>query len=819
MKLPLSWIKEFVSLPAKISAQDIADTFVRIGFEVEEIQYQGTDLKGPLLVGKVLSIEELSGHKKPIRYVGLDLGGGKTRFIICGARNFKVNDLVVVAIPGAVLPGNFEISARSTYGKTSDGMICSARELGIGDESGGIIVLPSGKIGSDAIELLEIVDVIFDIAVNPDRGYAMSVRGLSRELAAALGLKFIDPATLVNTKKFGVIKGSKAIAVKIEDKSGADQIHIRTVSGVNAKKVSPLWMSRRIEKCGMRSISLAVDITNYVMLELGQPLHAFDADVITGGLKVCRANKFSKLITLDKVERKLEPDNLIIADSNSPLALAGTMGGVASEVTDQSTKIAIEAAHFDPISVAKNSRSHKLSSEASRRIERNTDPALTAISSARATQLLIDLAGAKYVGSAQDGLAIKKRKVKVSVELISKVLGRSYTSKQVRDALTSIGCKVLGTSKLLSVEIPTWRADLKSNADFAEEVARVIGYEKIPLSIPVGKLGANFTALQVRRRQIGNLLAAQGYSEVINYPFVNQQMVDTLGFVGDRAKSFKIANPMSEDAPLLRTHLLPGLLSTLGRNISRGAKNVAIFEIGTVFRNTTSLTAGISPTVSKRPTDKLIEQIFASVPKQMLFVAGVATGEKIATNWQVRGSNFEWSDAVTKAAEIIEATGNSYEIENSELSPWHPGRCAEFKVSGKVVAHAGELHPRVLSTLGLPARSCAFAVILSELPAAVKTAPAKIWSMPAAVQDVALVVSKDISAEKLKRSLQKGAGDLLESIQLFDRYDQIGENKVSLAFTLTFRAQDRTLTSEEVGTYRDSAINQAKQDFGAVLRS
>ena len=247
---------------------------------------------------------------------------------------------------------------------------------------------------------------------------------------------------MVDTKKFSITKNSKAVGVKIEDKSGADQIFIRTVTDVNAKKPTPLWMSRRIEKCGMRSISLAVDITNYVMLELGQPLHAFDADVITGSLKVTRAKKFSKLVTLDKVERPLKPEDLVIADANSVLALAGTMGGLSSEVSIKTTKIAIEAAHFDPISVAKNSRSHQLSSEASRRIERNTDPALAAIASARATQMLIDFAGARYVGSAQDGSPIKNRQVKISVNAITKLIGKKYSIKQVKDSLIYIGCKV-----------------------------------------------------------------------------------------------------------------------------------------------------------------------------------------------------------------------------------------------------------------------------------------------------------------------------------------------------------------------------------------
>ena len=818
MKIPLSWLKEFVSLPAKVSVEDIAQAFVNVGFEIEGIDYQGKDLKGPLLVGKVLSIEELSGHKKPIRYVGLDLGSGKTRFVICGARNFKVNDLVVVAVPGAVLPGNFAIAARETYGKVSDGMICSAKELGISDEHAGIIVLPEGKVGSDAIKLLEIADVIFDVAINPDRGYAMSVRGLARELSASLKCKYTDPASNVQVKKLNAIKSPKAIGVKIEDKSGADQIFIRTLDQVNTKISSPIWMQRRIEKCGMRSISLAVDITNYVMLELGQPLHAFDADVITGGLRVARANKFSKLVTLDKVERKLSADNLLICDTNSALALAGTMGGLASEVTSQTTKIALEAAHFDPISIARNSRFHKLSSEASRRMERNTDPALTEIASARAAQLLMDLAGAKYLGSSFAGLAIKPRKIKISVEKVCELIGAKYTLKQVKDALILIGCKVTGSGSIITIEVPTWRPDLSSTADFAEEIARLVGYDQIPLRLPIGKSGAKLSTMQNRKRQIALMLANQGYTEVINYPFVNQELLDALGFTGDRAKSFKLANPMSEDFPLLRTHLLPGLLTTLSRNINRGAKDLALFEIGSVFRNISPLGKVVLPTTERKPSQKVIDSIYSSVPNQMLFVAGVSCGEKYLSSWQGEGSRFEWSDAVSKAAEIIESTGNKYEITGADLAPWHPGRCAEFKVAGKVVAHAGELHPRVIATLNLPARTCAFAVILNELPEAKLGAAPRIWNMPAAVQDIALVVSKNVLASDVEDSLRIGAGELLESISLFDRYDQIGDEKVSLAFTLTFRAADRTLTAEEVSGYRDEAVQRAGKDCGAVLR-
>jgi phenylalanyl-tRNA synthetase beta chain len=295
-------------------------------------------------------------------------------------------------------------------------------------------------------------------------------------------------------------------------------------------------------------------------------------------------------------------------------------------------------------------------------------------------------------------------------------------------------------------------------------------------------------------------------------------MVDLLGFTGDRAKSFKIANPMSEEFPLLRTHLIPGLLTALQRNLARGAKNVAIFEIGSVFRNTASQAKGVSPELTKKPSSKVIVQIYAAVPKQMLFVGGVLTGESIKSGWQGKGLSFTWQDAVAKAIEIVELSGNTYEIIGTELAPWHPGRCAELKVGGKAVAHAGELHPRVCAALNLPERTSVFAVILSELPFVKHNHQQKIWNFPAVVQDVALLVEDKIPASTVEQALIEGAGDLLESIELFDRYDQIGGGKISLAFTLTFRSPDQTLTADQVAKFRDSAIASASKKCGAQLR-
>jgi phenylalanyl-tRNA synthetase beta chain len=537
-----------------------------------------------------------------------------------------------------------------------------------------------------------------------------------------------------------------------------------------------------------------------------------------GGLKVSSGSKYKKITTLDKVDRKLNGRELLICDDSGAQALGGTMGGLNSEVTNLTKRIALEAAHFNPRRVAETSRIHKLSSEASRRMERGTDPALTSIASARASELLIELAGAKFVGTSFAGTGTKNKVIKISPEGIADLVGFTYSMKQIKDAFIAIGCKVAGTATKLTITIPSWRPDLNTVADLSEEVARFNDYALIPSKLPIGKRGAQLTRMQQRKRAVANMLASQGLTEVINYPFTNQEMVDLLGFSGDRAKSFKIANPMSEEFPLLRTHLIPGLLTTLQRNLSRGAKDVAIFELGTVFRNTTVLADAVMPDLKKKPAAKVIDQIYAGVPKQMLFVGGVLVGEQIKSGWQGKGLPWSWQDGVAKAVEIVESTGNTYEIINTELAPWHPGRCAEIKVNGKAVAHAGELHPRVCNALNLPPRTVVFAVILSELPMPEHSYLPKIWNFPAVVQDVALVVDGNVAAISIKNALIEGGGELLESVELFDRYDQIGDGKVSLAFTLTFRSPDQTLTSEEVAKYRDQAVAVASKKYGAVLR-
>jgi len=817
MRAPLSWIKEFVDIPASVTPEQISDGLIRVGFEVEEIIQQGADLTGPLTFAKVLSIEEITEFKKPIRYVGLDCGEGQTRYVICGATNFVVGDLVVAALPGAVLPGDFKIGARETYGKTSNGMICSARELGISDEHAGIMVFAEDEVtvGDDAIKALQINDVIFDIAVNPDRGYALSIRGVAREVAGSLNLVYTDPVTALRSLKFE--DTGTGVSARIADQSTASVFYLRTLSNFDPTAKTPIWMRRRIEKMGMRSISLVVDVTNYVMLELGQPLHAFDKSKIKGGLTIKRAGKAQKFVTLDGQERQLDPEDLMVCDDEQPLALAGTMGGLSSEITESTTEIALEAVRFDPVCIAKNSRRHKLSSEASRRLERSVDPSLAEFASARFVQLLTAHSSAKHVATVVDGEPRYAPIVTIDPQYISKVLGFEISPPKVAEVLRVIGCDV--EEKSFAIDPPSWRSDLLTASDFVEEVARMIGYDKIPSVLPPRPLHASLTPNQKRRRAVATMLASRGFAEVQTFPFTNQSTIDSMGFVGERAATYKVANPMSEEFPLMRVHLVPGLIEVAQRNISRGAKDFAIFEMGSIFRSSQKLVSAISPEISKRPDQKNIEEIFASVPPQGYHVAGLLVGKTENEDWQGKARSYNWQDAIAYAQDVLNLCNLEWSVARSDLAPWHPGRCAELLINGKAVAHAGELHPRIIAAYGLPERSAAFAVALNALPDSQLVRPTTVGTMPAALQDVALIVDSTVNASDVEGALREGAGDLLESITLFDRYDKIGDGKISLAFTLVFRAPDRTLTGEEVSAMREAATAVAATKFGAVVRT
>lgn len=838
MRAPLSWIREFVpGLPAEVTGREVAERIISAGLEVETVDSGAPGLSGPLVTGRVLSIEELRETqklKKDIRYCRVDVGaehnetegeGAGSRGIVCGARNFAVGDVVVVALPGAVLPGNFEIAVRKTYGNISDGMICSERELGKadGDHSGIIVLAPGTEVGLDAKTVLGLDDEVLDIAVTPDRGYALSIRGIAREVATAYDVDFVDPAAR------GAMSAGAGHEIRLED-AACDRFAALAISGIDPSAPSPDWLRRRLQQCGQRPISLAVDISNYVMLELGQPTHAYDRAKLRGPIVVRRARAGEKLETLDGATRDLDVEDLLITDDSGPIGLAGVMGGASTEISDTTTDVLLEAAHFDPVAIARAARRHKLPSEASRRFERGVDPALGPVAALRFAQLLTELGGgtAEATGTDAGGLPAPVH-ITLEVGYPGRVGGRELDESTVLRRLAQIGAQATVSAGTLTVTAPSWRPDLTDPADVAEEVLRLEGYDSVPAVLPAAPAGRGLTVAQQQRRRVGRALAAAGLVEVLCYPFVAPGVWDALGLAADdpRRHALRLANPISDAEPEMRTSLLPGLLAATRRNLGRGMTDLALYEIGRVFLPTRDAPPAPRPPVTRRATAEELAATEAALPAQPRHLAAVLTGQREPAGWWGPGRSATWEDAVEAARVAARAAGVELIVRQGDLAPWHPGRCAALAVASpggeRVVGHAGELHPRASGALDLPARTVAMELDLDALVSAggdVVRAPA-ISGFPPATQDVALVVDAAVPAAAVETALRAGAGQLLESIRLFDVYtgERIGEGRKSLAFALRFRAPDRTLTVEEATAARDAAVAAAGAATGAVLRA
>ncbi|GAA2021059.1 phenylalanyl-tRNA synthetase beta chain [Nakamurella flavida] len=833
MRAPLEWLSELVDLPAGVSAEEIGEAFVRLGFELEDI-HRVPETTGALVVGQVLTITELTEFKKPIRFVTLDVGPGNgpdgsdaPREVICGARNFAAGDKVVVALPGAVLPGGFAIASRQTYGRLSDGMICSVRELGTGTEHDGILVLDAdAPVGQDARELLGSHDAVVELAVTPDRGYALSLRGLARELAVAYDTPFTDAALGA-----GAPAGEGGWPVHLAEDSGCSRFVTVRVTGVDPTRPSPFWMRRRLQQAGVRSISLAVDVTNYVMMQTGQPLHAFDLARLSGDITVRKAHAGETLRTLDGVERRLDPDDVVVTDTSGPISLAGVMGGESTEITDGTTEVLIEAAHWNAPGISRTARRHKLPSEASRRFEREVDPAVAAYAAGLAADLLVRFGGGTVAGSSDErpgGAAVTPAAVTLPLGDPERLIGRPFDPATIALRLGQVGCTVgapaAGPTGVDAVEVtpPSWRPDLTRPADLVEEVARLEGFDTIPSVLPVAPVGRGLTGRQRRRREVAADLAAAGLTEVLSFPFVGTTELTALGLPDDdvRRRAVQVRNPLDAERPLLRTTLLPGLLDTVQRNLSRGTRDLLVYEIGQVFLPRHNAPTMPTPPADRRPDDATRALLDAALPNQPQHVAVVLAGAVERAGWWGPGRADSWADAVALARRIGETAGVRVRVAAATQAPWHPGRCAVIKVGDWPVGYAGELHPAVVQRLGLPPRTAAVELNLDGIPArAVPVAP-HISSFPPVNLDVAVTVSADVPAAAVETALRDGGGELLESVRLFDVYtgDQVARGEQSLAFALVVRAPDRTLTAAQASQVRDAAVQRAAEKVGAVLR-
>lgn len=847
MRIPLSWLREFAQVPAGATAEDVMAELVKVGFEEEAVHRPTDGLQGPVVVGQVLSlVKEPQTNGKTINWCqvrvvpesqeqtltgdGIDPSG--VQGIICGAHNFVEGDKVVVTLPGAVLPGDFHISARKTYGHLSAGMIASVRELGIGEDHDGILVLSriglDPEIGTDAMELLGLYDQAAEINVTPDRGYAFSIRGVAREYAHATGTVFTDPASKVQAP--ATLSGGYGVKINddapIYGKPGCDRFVARTVRGVDATRPTPPWMSSRLRLAGIRSISLPVDISNYVMLELGQPLHFYDQDKLSGDIVVRRAVAGEKLTTLDGKERALDPEDLLITDASGPVGVAGVMGGASTEVSDATSTVLIEAAHFEEVSIARSRRRHKLPSEASKRFERGVDWQVANVAAQRAVDLLVELAGGTAdeagtdVGTAPDAVTIE-----LPAEFPAARIGLDFTDEQIVTCLEDLGAAVEKNDGGWTVSAPSWRNDLETKEDLSEEIARLVGYDKIPATLPVAPPGRGFTRVQQQRRRLVQALADAGLTEVLSYPFVSKAANDTFGVAeaGANRTAVKLANPISEEHGYLRTSVLPGLIEVAKRNHSRGFRDLALFEAGLVFLPGDTVGTASIPPLGAKPSDEVLDALYDGVPDQPLHIAAVLTGHDSPAAAGHTPRAWDWADALDIARQAGDVLGVEIVVSQGHHQAFHPGRAAQLSLrSGDVVGYAGELHPKLLAAHDMPARSVALEINADALfEAAADVIVARhISTFPVATQDVALVVPQEVPADDVLAALREGAGELLEDVALFDVYAGKGieDGKKSLAFGLRFRAADRTLTADEASAARENAVAMAASRFGAVQR-
>ncbi len=884
--LSLSWLARHVELPADVTIEQVADDLVRVGFEEEKIQEAA--VTGPLVAGRVLSYEvEEHSNGKSVRYCRVDVGehndepgqGAETadvasRGIVCGAHNFEVGDTVVVSLPGTVLPGPFPIASRKTYGHVSDGMIVSERELGLGEDHDGIIVLDPEVFGdlpepgAEMITALGLGEKVLEVNVTPDRGYAFAVRGLAREYALATGAEFTDPGLLEAVPDGLLAESSAGFSVRVdpeaaeEGRPACSRFVTRVVRGIDPAAQTPAWMKTLLEQAGMRPISLPVDVTNFVMLDLGQPLHAYDLRAVAEPFVVRRAERGEVFETLDGQSHVLEADELVITDSpqgqegSRIVGLAGVMGGLNSEVQNDTTDVVIEAANFDPVLIARSARRHRLHSEASKRFERGVDPQLPAVAAARAAELLAEYGGGTVDPAGFDFDVVQPLPaVSMPVGEPRRLIGVDYSPERIGELLESIGCTVRFEDDEVVAVPPSWRPDLVGPAHLVEEIARLDGFDRIPSRLPISTGSTGLSALQKVRRRTSATLAVEGLVEVKSYPFVGAAH-DRMGLPehDERRNALRLRNPLADDAPWLRTSLLDSLLGVAERNASRGLSPVALFELGQV-----ATPEGTTPAeligVERAPSPEELATLQAGVPKQPMKVAGVIGGPFAPRGAQqlLEGAEaplgWGWADAIGLARSVGSANGVRIETSRTwvppetpklrgapvpesvadpqDTAPFHPGRCATLFVrsgrSFEVVGYAGELHPRVVKEFGLPKGSSAFELDLKLVAELVKAQPVQVKPVstyPPVKEDLAIVVQDHVPAANVEMVLKRAAGPLLESAQLFDVYqgEQVPLGHKSLAYALVFRSSEKTLGTEDVQELRQKIIASLAKTLDAAIR-
>jgi len=795
MRVPISWLAEFVDLP---DTESLAEGLTAQGIKVEMVHRPSAI--SSVVVARVLNIEPHPNADKLV-LVDVDLGG-ESRRVVCGVQNFEVGDLVPAALPGARLPGlEGELGRREVRGVVSDGMLCSPRELGVSDDHSGILVLPPGSpVGADAGEVLGLTDEVLELDITPNRPDAMSLLGIAREVAAMTGAKVRYPAVPEGSQSHNA-----SVQITVEDPQGCPRYLGWLVEGVRMGP-SPDWVQRRLAAAGMRPISGVVDATNYALVVTGQPMHAFDYERLAGPeIVVRRARRDETLVTLDGQELRLDPDDLVIADSTRPVALAGVMGGRDTEVSEGTRRVLLESAYFDPPAVLRSGKRHGLRTEASARFERGADPNAAAWAAAYASGLMAEWAGGTPEAAGVDVklASFEPRQVRIGTDRANLILGTSLNTGEIAGALERLDFEVDRSDSIVTVTVPTRRPDIAIEEDLVEEVARLIGYERIPSTLPTGRSRRGVpTRDQKVGRRIRQLLVGSGLTEAYTSSFIGPADIEKIGYPADHPyrDPMPLVNAVSQFESLLRPSLLPGLIGAVARNVARRRLLVRFFEVGSCFLRS--------------------DQQLPNEPLRL----GIVMHGPVPQEWHAAGRDLDYFDLKGVLDVLLDRLRIADpRFEASSEAPFHPGRCAAIFAGEVRLGAVGEIDPRIGRAYDLPHRVLAAELELTPLmemadPPPVITEPAR---FPAVLLDLAMSVPEGTPADEVRAIAVRSGGEYLEEVRIFDVYvgEQAGEGRKSVAVSLRFRAPERTLTDEEALQARDAIAAAIAEELGGEIRA
>lgn len=811
MKILWNWLLELCDFDKLPTAEEGAMALTRGGIEVETLTYLGKEITGVVVAEVVAKRPHPQSEKLTLVQVITERGGAPTE-VVCGAPNVPdPGRKVIWAQVGGTLPGGITLAPKAVKGVVSPGMLCSETELGIGEDDDGIIVLPEGDptaLGTPAVQALGVDDWLFDLSTHANRGDLLGHLGVARELCALLGGKLVWPASSLEG-----ISGVDAVATKvtIEDAGDCPRYTLRQIDGLTVKP-SPRKWQQRLKNLGARPVNNLVDVTNLVMFELGQPLHAFDAATLTRGtIAVRRARPGEKMTTLDDQERTLAPDDLLICDGETPIALAGVMGGRDSEVTEKTTQVALESAGFASRNVRRTGRRLGLSSEAAQRFERGVDPELAELASARAAFLLVQLGGGSVRPGVVDVYPGRKEAAPIALRTrrVEHIAGFEIGADDCVKALTSLGFGCVATADGLSVTVPSARADVLREIDVIEEVIRLHGFEKVPATLPRLRTPPQGGGLS-RGDRVRTQLAGAGLAEAITFGFCSRERVAALRLSADdrRAQPIALRNPMSVDQAVMRTSLLPNLLAAIARNVSYGHRDVAMFEVGSVFLRKQPAAGGELPEI-------------AELADEPLLVTGVLVGTRGAQLG--RGAAYDVFDAKGYAVAAIAAVAGAVKVETAATSsvPYlHPGVSGELSVNGAVVGRFGEVHPQTRTALGVETPVFAFEVELDALAAAAPAQMRPIPKFPGATRDVSLLMAAATPAAEVERIVAAAAQPLVSGVQVLEDYRdaKLGEGKKGMLWSIGYRSPERTLTDAEIDAAHEAIVARLIEQLPAQRR-